>query len=69
MKKLEKLKNKEIKNLSNFRGAGATVYPSITERKEGNCVITDAIYYDDNGNETSRKDIATVCTQPTSSIY
>ncbi|SDL47486.1 hypothetical protein SAMN05216273_101331 [Chryseobacterium taihuense] len=66
MKKLENLKNREIKDLSKFRGAGST---QMTERVEGKCVITDVIHYDDNGNEYFRKDITTVCPKLTDSIY
>lgn len=61
LKELNSLKNKEIKDLSKVRGAIQGIYPSYTERQEGNCVITDVVHYDDNGSEYFRKDIVSVC--------
>lgn len=59
MKSLNTLKNKGVKDLSKFKGAGSY---QMTERSEGNCVITDVVNYDDHGNVTGRKDMVTsVC--------
>jgi len=67
MKRLENLKNREIKHLSKIKGGD---YYKMTERKDGNCTITDVINYDDNGNKTGEKDIVTSCPQGLSdSIY
>lgn len=60
LKKLNDLKNREIKDLSKFNGGFGSY--QMTERTEGNCVITDVVNYDDNGNVTSTKDmVSSVC--------
>lgn len=60
MKKLNTLKNKEVKDLATVIGA-KLIYPSMTSRTEGNCVIEDVIHYDNNGNPYFEKDITSVC--------
>ena len=67
MKKLENLKNREINNLSKIKGGDSY---QMTERKQGDCTITDVINYDDFGNITGRKDEVTkTCPQLSNSIY